>query len=102
MAVTVLADRGLYAPWRFRRLVRLGWHPFVRIKTGGSFRPTGAPCWRPLTTWAPRPGTSWRGAGIALARNQVPCTLRARGADGSKAPWLLRTELPPEASEAGW
>ncbi len=26
--VIVLADGGLYAPWLFRRMVRLGWHPF--------------------------------------------------------------------------
>lgn len=100
--VIVLADRGLYAPWLFRRLTRLGWHPFWRINTGGSFRPTGAPCWRPLATCAPRPGTSWRGAGIAFARHPVPCTLLARWEDGYKAPWLSLTALPPEASEAGW
>jgi len=40
--VIVLADRGLYAPWLFRRIVRVGWHPFLRINTGGSFRPSGA------------------------------------------------------------
>src|SRR5437870_153496 len=37
--VIVLADRGLYAGWLFRRIVRLGWHPFLRINTGGTFRP---------------------------------------------------------------
>src|SRR5262247_3668457 len=61
--VIVLADRGLYAPWLFRRIVRLGWHPFLRINTGGSFRPTGATCWRPLASLAPQPETSWRGTG---------------------------------------
>jgi DDE family transposase len=100
--VIVLADRGLYAPWLFRRIVRLGWHPFLRINTGGSFRPTGAPCWRPLTTFAPRPGTHWRGAGIAFARHPVPCTLLVRWEEGYKEPWLILTDLPPEASDAGW
>src|SRR6266446_1591547 len=66
--VIVLADRGLYARWLFRRITRLGWHPFLRINTGGTFRPAGAPCWRPLAPCAPRPGPSWRGAGIACAR----------------------------------
>src|SRR3989442_10917239 len=37
----VLADRGLYARWLFRRITRLGWHPFLRINTGGTFRPKG-------------------------------------------------------------
>jgi hypothetical protein len=35
--VLVLADRGLYARWLFQRLVRLGWHPLLRINTGGTF-----------------------------------------------------------------
>ena len=100
--VIVLADRGLYAPWLFRRIVRLGWHPFLRINTGGSFRPAGVPCWRPLASFAPQPGTSWRGTGLAFTRNQVPCTLLARWEDGYKAPWLILTDLEPEASDAGW
>jgi hypothetical protein len=100
--VIVLADRGLYAPWLFRRIVKLGWHPFLRINLGGSFRPAGAAGWRPLTTFAPRPGTSWRGVGLAFTRNQVACTLLARWEEGYKDPWLLLTDLPPAASDAGW
>jgi len=100
--VIVLADRGLYAPWLFRRITRLGWHPFLRINTGGSFRPTGAACWRPLASVAPRPGTSWRGTGLAFTRNQVACTLLARWEAGYKDPWLILTDLAPEASDAGW
>ena len=33
---------GLYAGWLFRRIVRLGWHPFLRINAGGTFRPAGS------------------------------------------------------------
>jgi hypothetical protein len=36
--VLVLADRGLYARWLFRRIVRLGWHPLLRINVGGTLR----------------------------------------------------------------
>ena len=36
--VIVLADRGLYARWLFQRIVRLGWHPGLRINTGGTTR----------------------------------------------------------------
>jgi hypothetical protein len=35
----VWADRGLAAPWRWRRLVRLGWPPCRRLHRGGPFRP---------------------------------------------------------------
>ncbi len=100
--VIVLADRGLYAPWLFRRITRLGWHPFVRINTGGSFRPAGTTSWRPLRTFVPRTGTSGRGTGLALTRNQVACTLLARWEEGYKDPWLILTDLPPAASDAGW
>jgi hypothetical protein len=100
--VIVLAARGVYAPWLLRRITRLGWQPFLRLNTGGSFRPAGATCWRPLMTFVPRPGTSWRGTGRAFTRNQVACTLLARWEDGYKDPWLILTDLPPEVSDAGW
>src|SRR4029434_9452830 len=45
--VIVLADRGLYAPWLFRRIVRLGWHPFLGINTGGTFCSHGQVWWGP-------------------------------------------------------
>src|SRR5262249_23941752 len=48
------------------------------------------------------PGTSWRGTGLAFTRNQVPCTLLARWEAGYKDPWLILTDLAPEASDAGW
>ena len=100
--VIVLADRGLDAPWRLRRITRLGWHPLVRINTGGRFRPAGVLCWRSFLRVVPRPGTSWRGPDLALTRPPVPCTLLARWEAGDKAPWLIRTDLAPEASDAGW
>ena len=37
--VIVLADRGLYAKWLFKAIVDLKWHPFLRVNTGGWFRP---------------------------------------------------------------
>ena len=100
--VLVLADRGWYAPWLFRRITRLGWQPFLRSNTGGSFRATGATCWRPLTRFVPQPGTRGRGTGLAFTRNQVACTLLARWEEGDTDPWLLLTDLGPEASDAGW
>jgi hypothetical protein len=39
--VLVLADRGLCARWLFRRIVRLGGPPFLRINKGGTSRPAG-------------------------------------------------------------
>jgi len=39
--VMALTDRGLWAPWLFQAIVALGWHPFMRINSGGHFRPDG-------------------------------------------------------------
>ena len=46
--VLVLADRGLYAKWLYQRIVKLKWHPFLRINEQGLFRPAGHPDFRPL------------------------------------------------------
>src|SRR5215210_8620430 len=102
--VIVLADRGLYARWLYRRIVRLGWHPFLRVKRGGSFRPAGQARFRPLADFAPAPGMRWRGRGTAFAspESRLPCTLLAYWEEGCKEPWLILTDLPPEAADAGW
>ena len=102
--VLVLADRGWYARWLFRRITRLGWHPFLRINTGGTFRPQGQVRGVALKTLVPEPGTVWQGTGIAFTgRNrQLHCTLLACWEAGDKDPWLLLTDLPPEASTACW
>lgn len=99
-----LADRGLYARWLYRRIVRLGWHPFLRINTGGTFRPGGQPQSTPLKTLVPLPGTAWAGRGVACTGKprRLACTLLARWDEGHKDPWLSLTDLAPEASEAAW
>ena len=102
--VIVLADRGLDARWLFRRITRLGWHPFLRINTGGTFRPQGQVRAIPLKTLVPEPGTTWQGTGIAFKgrHRQLHCTLLACWEAGYKDPWLIVTDLPPEASTACW
>jgi hypothetical protein len=102
--VIVLADRGLYAPWLFRRIVRLGWHPFLRINRGGTFRPDPQATYRPLSGFGPSPGTRWRGTGTAFKSPQrrLRCTLLACWEDGYTEPWLILTDVPPAASDAGW
>jgi hypothetical protein len=102
--VIVLADRGLYARWLFQRLVRLGWHPLLRINTGGTFRPTKSGHYQPLRELVPQPGTQWRGTGTAFQgpRRRLNCTLLARWDEGYRDPWLLLTDLAPSAGEACW
>jgi hypothetical protein len=102
--VIVLADRGLYARWLFRRIVRLGWHPLLRVNSGGTFRPTASARYRPLRSFVPQPGTQWVGSGTAFVgpRRRLNCTLLARWDAGYTDPWLLLTDLAPSAGEACW
>ena len=102
--VLVLADRGWYARWLFRRIPRLGGHPVLRINTGGTFRPTGQVRGVPLQTLVPEPGTTWQGTGIAFKgrHRQRHCPLLACWQASYPEPWLLLPARPPEASTACW
>lgn len=102
--VLVLADRGLYARWLFRRIVRLHWHPFLRINQGGKFRPHG----QAQFVW-PRElvgtiGQRWRGHGTAFASTncRLDCTLVAWWGDGHAEPWFVLTDLAPDGCDAQW
>lgn len=102
--VLVLADRGLYARWLYRRIVRLGWHPFLRINTGGTFRPAAHNRFQPLRSFAPHPGSRWQGRGTAFVSrpSRLACTLLACWEEGYKDAWFILTDLPPESSQACW
>ena len=102
--VIVLADRGLSAGWLFRRIVRLGWHPCLRVNRGGTLRPDPQATDRPLLSFVPQPGTRWRGTGTAFKRPQrrLRCTRLACRDEGYQDPWLILPDWPPDASEAGW
>jgi len=102
--VIVLTDRGLYAKWLFQAIQGQGWHPFMRINTKGLFRPHGEKQRRPLSSFVPPRGQQWKGAGEAFqaAPKRLRCTLLARWDDGYADPWLVLTDLPPEAAEVCW
>jgi Transposase DDE domain len=104
LTVIVLADRGLYARWLYQQIMRLGWHPFLRVNAGGKFRPAGTRVFRSLASLAPRAGTRWSGEGSAFAKpeHRLECTLLACWEEGHQEAWLILTDLPPEAAQAGW
>ena len=81
-----------------------GWHPFLRINTGGTLRPAGTRGFRPLRPFVPQAGTRWqaRGAAFAGKPRRLDCPLLACWEAGEKDPWLILTDLAPEASDAGW
>jgi hypothetical protein len=102
--VLVLADRGLSARWRFRRIVRVGWPPFRRIKTRGTFRPTDQAAFLPLPSVVPPTGTTWCGSGTAFQSRDGAraCTLLARGEDGHPEPGLILPARPPASGDPCW
>ena len=52
----------------------------------------------------PRSGPALGRAGIAFSRpkTRLPCTLLARWEAGHADPWLLLTDLPPQAADTCW
>lgn len=100
--VIVLADRGLYAPWLFKHIVSVGWHPFLRINLGGKARPVGEEKWVWLATFVPRRGTAWCGQVDCFVEKTLRCTLLARWDEGYADAWLVLTDLPPAAANVVW
>jgi hypothetical protein len=104
MKVIVLADRGLYARWLFKRIRRLRWHPLLRVNVGGNFRPAGSREFIPFKELVPRVGLSWSGRGTAFKTKKatLACTLLAWWEEGYDDPWLILTDLPPENADVVW
>jgi len=102
--VIVMTDRGLYSPRLFKRIVRLKWHPFMRINVNGTFCPEGSGSFKPIGSFAEQPGTSWQGSGVAFKTKgkRLSCTLLALWEEGQKEAWFIITDLAPSASNACW
>lgn len=100
--VVVLADRGLYANWLYQQIVKIGWHPFLRLKTSGTFRPNGQFHFRSLALAAPTVGTAWCGLVTCFKTNPLDCTLLARWHEPYEDPWLIITDLRPEQADVFW
>lgn len=102
--VIVLADRGLYAGWLYRRIVRLHWHPFLRINNGAKFRPTGCARWCWLKELVGASGQAWQGSGSCFKdpTARVDCTLLAWWGEGCSDPWFVLTDLAPTTCTVTW
>jgi hypothetical protein len=102
--VMVMADRGLYARWLFRRIVRLGWHPLLRINSDCYFRPHGECAFRPLRSFAPQVGSHCAVAGSAFASPEarLDATLLCCWQEGHKDAWFILTDVAPDSASACW
>ena len=102
--VTVLSDRGLESKELFEAVTALGWHPLMRVKAQAQFRPDGWRHFWPLGRLLPAVGRRWRGTGQAYksVRRPLRCTLLACWEPGHDEPWLVLTDLAPQAADAAW
>jgi hypothetical protein len=102
--VLVLTDRGMYSPSLFRCLVRLHWHPFLRIRAQGFYRPNGRHKWLNLEDLHPATGQTqaWQGQVFKNEEGRLECTLVAYHGAGHAEPWLIVTDLAPEVAQASW
>ena len=100
----VFTDRGLESAALFRALAAAGCHPMMRVKEAGRFRPKGWKTHRPMGRFAARDGARFAGRGTAYksAKEPLECTLLACRMPGCAEPWLILTDLAPNAADAAW
>jgi hypothetical protein len=102
--VLVLTDRGMYSPRLYRCLLQLHWHPFLRIRAQGFYRPVGSLKWLDLKDLCPAVGEA-RAFPAELFKNdagRLNCTLVAYQGEGHAEPWLIATDLEAELARASW
>jgi hypothetical protein len=101
--VLVLSDRGLQSKPLFDAISGLGWHPLMRVKKGGHFRPDGWTKGMALSQFVTQTGSRWRGQGVAWPTSSpLRCTLLACWEAGHEEPWLILTDLSPHDATAVW
>jgi hypothetical protein len=102
--VLVLTDRGLYSPRLFHCLLGLHWHPFLRIRAQGFYRPSGIRKWLDLGDLRPSQGQTqaWQGEVFKNEEGRLDCTVVAYHGAGYAEPWLLVTDLAPAVAQASW
>lgn len=100
--VLVMTDRGLESADLFRAIVGRGFHPLMRAKATGSFRPDGWHAFRRLPAFAAREGSRFAAGGAAYKTAPLGCTLLACRVVGCADPWLILTDLSPSAADPCW
>jgi len=100
--VVVLSDRGLESSRLFAAIQALHWHPLMRVKGAGKFRPQGWHGWHAMQALLRQPGGRLALAGQAYKTAPLACSLLACWEPQHTEPWLLLTDLPPSAGNPCW
>lgn len=102
--VLVTADRGLYAKWLFKRIVRCGWHPVLRRSAQGNCCIVETGQRLPLATLAGHcKGRVWHGDVVCFqGQARLRCTLLILWDANQREAWLLLTDLPASQVNPAW
>jgi hypothetical protein len=101
--VIVMADRGLYAPWLYRGIQRLGWHPMLRVKEDLSFRTAGEESFSPMGMRVKRRGRGWSGKGEWSEHGErMEGTVLIRWEKGYSEKLVVVTDLSEKEGNAAW
>jgi len=102
--VIVLADRGLYAKWLYKKIKKGAWHPFLRITQQGLFRKVGQQSFRPLKDLLSPVNPTWCGEVecFKTKATRLGCTLLAHWDEAYTDPWLIVTDLAPTQAQVAW
>jgi hypothetical protein len=101
--VVLMADRGLYAPWLYRGIQRLGWHPMLRVKEDLSFRTAGEENFSPMGVRVKRRGRGWSGKGEWSEHGErMEGTVLIRWEKGYEEKLVVVTDLNEKEGNAAW
>jgi hypothetical protein len=100
--VIVTAERGLYADWLYHKIVQLGWHPYLRINSGGKFQFPGEKQWKALREVVSERDSQWCARIRCFKEQTIDCTLVTCWEADYAEPWLIVTDLAPSEANSSW
>lgn len=101
--VIVMADRGLYAAWLYQAIVKLGWHPLLRVNEELSFREAGEENFSPMGQRVKRRGRGWKGTGEWSEHGErMSGTVVMRWEKGYEEKLVVVTDLSEKEAHAAW
>lgn len=94
----------MYAKWLYKCIVNLKWHPFLRIKAQGWFRPIPGTRFQPLKGWVNAAQPFWSGSirAFKTPSARLDCTLLACFSPDHEDAWLILTDFSPDIAEIAW
>jgi hypothetical protein len=101
--VIVMADRGLYAPWLYQAIQRLGGHPMLRVKEDLSFKAQGEEHFAPIGMRVRRRGRGWGGVGEWSEHGErMQGTVLIRWEKGYEEKLAVVTDLGEKEGNVAW